>query len=176
MGFAALTPYTVINSANPSRIISGIQMEKEHRISAAAIIIQNNKILLVRYRDSSGGSFLVGPGGGTLSHEGINQTVIREVQEETGLTINPLKILIVEDLLSLQSRMVKIWFLCEIIGGELNYTQGAKEEGIIEVGWYRKEQLKKETVYPSPVMSNDWDSFSSAGWKTMYLELKQADF
>lgn len=151
-------------------------MEKEHRISAGAIIIQDKKILLVRYRDSSGGSFLVGPGGGTLSHEGIDRTIVREVREETGLTVNPHKILIVEDLLSLRHRMVKIWFLCDILGGQAHYTKGAKEEGITEVGWYRREQLQNEVVYPSPLLSHDWGSFSGASWETIYLELKEADF
>jgi 8-oxo-dGTP pyrophosphatase MutT (NUDIX family) len=67
-------------------------------------------------------SFLVGPGGGVLSNEGINQAVVREVREETGLEVNPYKILFVEDLLSRRHRIVKIWLLCKLNDGQLTNT------------------------------------------------------
>jgi ADP-ribose pyrophosphatase YjhB (NUDIX family) len=86
-------------------------MEREHRISAGAIVIKGDEILLVRYKDSDGNSFLVGPGGGVLSDEGINEAVVREVREETGLEVSPYRILFVEDLLWRRYRIVKIWFL-----------------------------------------------------------------
>ena len=154
-------------------------MEREHRISAGAIIIQSSKILLVRYGGSSGKSFLVGPGGGVLGNESINQAVTREVREETGLEVRPYKpykILFVEDLLARRYRMVKIWLLCELIGGQLKNTQGAIDEGITEVGWYRKDQLQNEVVYPSALLSYDWGSFFKDNWKSKYLELRNANF
>jgi len=94
-------------------------MEREHRISAGAIVIQEDRILLVRYNSTDGKSYLVGPGGGVLGNEGIHQAVVREVREETGLEVNPQKVLFVEDLLSRRHRIVKIWFLCNLIGGQL---------------------------------------------------------
>lgn len=154
----------------------GKEMEREHRISAGAIIIQSGRILLVRYGDSSDKSFLVGPGGGVLSNEGINQAVIREVREETGLEVRPYKILFVEDLFSRRYRMVKIWLLCELIGGQLKNTQGAIDEGITEVGWYRKDQLQNEVVYPPVLLSCDWDSFFKDNWESKYLEPRNANF
>ena len=153
-----------------------MDMEREHRISAGAIIIQEDQILLVRYNNGNGKSFLVGPGGGVLSDEGINQAVVREVREETGLEVSPSKILFVEDLLSRRYRMVKIWFLCEPVGGLFEKTQGAKEEGIIAVGWFRKEQLLEEVVYPPVLLTTHWDSFFKDDWQSKYLELRTADF
>ena len=150
-------------------------MEREHRISAGAIVIQRNAILLVRYMESDGKSFLVGPGGGVLSDEGINKAVTREVREETGLEVNPHKILFVEDLLWDRYRMVKIWLLCNLVGGELAKTQHAKVEGIIEVGWYRKDQLKNETVYPTVLINYDWDNFFKDKWEAKYLELQNTN-
>src|SRR4030043_1900994 len=128
-------------------------MEREHRISAGAIVIQEDKILLVRYKNSYGKSFLVGPGGGVLNNEGINQAIIREVREETGLEVSPVKILLVQDLLSRRHRITKIWFLCNLVGGQLEKTQNATEEGIIEVGWYRRDQLNDEVVYPTGLLN-----------------------
>jgi 8-oxo-dGTP diphosphatase len=151
-------------------------MEREHRISAGAIVVRQDQILLVRYNASEGKSFLVGPGGGVLGDEGLYQAVIREVREETGLEINPYRVLLVEDLLSRRHRMVKLWLLCNLVGGELTHTQGALEEGIIEAGWYRKDQLQNEVVYPSEILYHDWNDFFRDGWEAKYLKLKTADF
>ncbi len=150
-------------------------MEREHRISAGAIVIQQNAILLVRYMDNDGKSFLVGPGGSVLSEEGINKATTREVREETGLEVNPNKTLFVEDLLWRHYRMVKIWLLCNLVGGEFAKTQHAKVEGIVEMGWYRKDQLKNETVYPPVLLSYDWDNFFKDNWEAKYLELQNTN-
>jgi 8-oxo-dGTP diphosphatase len=151
-------------------------MEKEHRISAGAIIIHNNKILLARYNNSSGKTYLVCPGGGVNNEEGLSQAVVREVKEETGIEIVPDKIVCVEDLYSRKYRMVKIWFLCRMVGGQLERTQGAIAETIIEAKWYAKEDLKNEVVYPRIIMESDWDLFFKDSWQTKYLELSYADF
>lgn len=151
-------------------------MALEHRISAGAIIIRKGQILLVRYKNSDGDSCLVGPGGGALNDEGINQTVIREVREETGLEVSPQKILFVEDLICRRYRTMKTWFLCDVVGGKLDRTQGAIEEGIVEAKWYRKEQLRGEIVYPSILMTHDWDIFFKNSWETRYLGFSIAKF
>jgi ADP-ribose pyrophosphatase YjhB (NUDIX family) len=118
---------------------------------------------------------LVGPGGGSLNDEGIKQTVVREVREETGLEVSPRKILFVEDLLSGRFRMVKIWFLCNLVGGQLEHAQGAIEEGITEAGWYRKDDLYNEIVYPSILLSQNWDTFFKDNWESKYLGLSNVD-
>jgi 8-oxo-dGTP pyrophosphatase MutT (NUDIX family) len=151
-------------------------MERQHRISAGAIVIHEGKMLLVRYVNRSGKTFLVGPGGGVNNEESTNRALIREVREETGLEVSPQKVLFVEDLLSKRHRIIKIWFLCFLIGGKLEKTRGAIEEEIIEAGWYSRDQLKREVVYPTPVMDYNWDTFSQDSWETVYLELRETDF
>ena len=145
-------------------------MERELRISAGAIVIHGGRILLVRVKNSGGTSFLVGPGGGVLSDEGINQAAVREVREETGLEVTPRRILFIEDLFDGNRRVVKTWFLCELTGGQLARTQGAIEEGIIEAGWYLRDQLENESVFPAVLLSHDWDSFFKDGWEAKYLD------
>jgi len=119
---------------------------------------------------------LVGPGGGVEDDESTIQALVREVEEETGLEVSPGRVLFIEDLVSRKYRFAKIWFLCEPVGGQLMNTQGAIDEGIIEVGWYRKEDLKSETVYPPPIMDTDWQQFFEDNWETQYLDLRHADF
>lgn len=93
-------------------------------------------------------------------NESIHQTAIREVREETGLAVRPQKVLFVEDLISRRHRIMKIWFLCNLVGRQLIDTQGALEEGITDVAWYRKDALLNEVVCPPALLSYDWEPFA----------------
>ena len=151
-------------------------MDKELRISAGAIILHEGRILLVRHGAARHGrSFLVGPGGRIENDESIPQAAAREVKEETGLEVNPGKILFIEDLVSPRYRVVKTWFLCKPAGGKPVVTQNAIDEEIVNAGWYRKEELKNEVVYPSILLDIDWHTFTEDSWETRYLESKGAD-
>ena len=149
---------------------------KEFRVSASGIVIDQDKILLVRCTDPNGVTFLLGPGGGVLPEEDLYTGLKREVFEETGLHVNPSKMLFVEDLNSIKYRVIKIWFLCSIIGGTLSETEEAKIEGIIEAGWYSKDQLKNEIVYPEILKDIDWKDLYKSSFETMYFPHKKARF
>jgi len=108
--------------------------------------------------------------------ESITQALKREVKEETGLEVNPFKLLFVEDFLSSRNRHAKIWFLCNIIGGQIKKTQGAIDEGIVEVRWYRRDELSAEVVYPTILLEESWDSFLAGDFEAKYIGFGIADF
>jgi 8-oxo-dGTP pyrophosphatase MutT (NUDIX family)/HEPN domain-containing protein len=149
---------------------------KDHRISAAGIVLHRKKVLLVRYSNPDGTTFLVGPGGGVKDGESLTQAIVREVKEETGIEVLPSKMLFVEDLESKSRRMVKIWFLCKFIGGKLIKTKAAAQEGIVDVNWYTKEQLENETVYPQILKEVDWKIFKRKTFELRYFGFVKADF
>ncbi len=145
-------------------------MERTLRVSAGAITIDQDRVLLVSYDDSPTGRYFVGPGGGVLDGERIDHAVMREVKEGTALDVDPVRILFIEDLLSSRQRTVKVWFLCHLRGGELRDTSEAREEGITGAGWYRRDELKDKTVYPSAILSHNWSDFFRENWETRYIE------
>ena len=71
--------------------------------------------------------------------------------------------------------MVKIWFLCSTIGGQIEKMQGAIDEGVVEVRWYGRDELINEAVYPPVLMNEDWESFLDDNQESKYLELSKAD-
>jgi 8-oxo-dGTP diphosphatase len=104
------------------------------RLSAGAIVINQGKILLVKHGGPLHGSeFLVAPGGGVEGEESFVDAGVRETREETGLDVVPQKLLAVEDMISSQKRIIKCWFLCDVVGGQL-IVAGQTAEGVVEAG------------------------------------------
>lgn len=137
-------------------------MNKPHRIAAGGIIFKDNTVLLVRYRNiNNAGTFLVCPGGALEDDENIVQAVIRETREETGVIVEPKRVVAIEDLVCSRFKMIKVWMICEIIDGEVHRTEGAVKEGIIDASWFAKDQLVSEMVYPPSLMKYDWKKFQS---------------
>jgi 8-oxo-dGTP diphosphatase len=156
-----------------------MSIKKTLRLSAGSIVIESGKLLLVHHNLAfHGRDFLVAPGGGLEGDESFPQAAIRETREETGLEVHPNKILFVEDMVSLRKRVVKLWFLCSIVGGQLLVPREATNEGIIEARWYRIEDIKNRTVYPATLIDTDWSTFFDNTFQTKYIENRNnnADF
>ena len=149
---------------------------RTHRIAAGGILFENKKVLLVRYRDAEIGSFLVCPGGGSTELEGIQDTVKREFFEETGINVQPINILMVEDLISKKYRIQKTWFLCKKINGTVVNTKEAELEGIIDVSWYSKLDIKNEIVYPDILKKYDWVDITRKNWQVCYNDIRYVNF
>jgi len=151
-------------------------MTKSHRIAAGGIIFNNDHLLLVRYHDPEKGSYWVCPGGRLEDDENIVQAIIREVKEETGVLVEPKKVIAIEDLVSSRTKMIKVWMLCDLKDGEIQTTQEAKKEGIVEVGWFTKKELMGEVFFPTILVENDWEKLQSESWHVLCLPSIKANF
>ena len=149
---------------------------QQFRIAASGIVLKENKILLVKYENINGNTVFVGPGGAANIDESLEDALVREVLEETGVNIKVEKILCVEDLLSSKHRLLKLWFLCSYINGNIIKTQDAINEGITEVNWYSQEELKNKITYPNILLTTNWPEFLKDNWQVKYLTLKKAAF
>ncbi len=96
---------------------------KKHWVSVAGAIVDNqNRILAIRRRDNNRWE---PPGGILEADEGIREGLIREVQEETGLEVNP------DGLSGVYKNMtrgiVALLFRCNVVKGEIKTTEEAAE-------------------------------------------------
>jgi ADP-ribose pyrophosphatase YjhB (NUDIX family) len=121
-------------------------MELPHRIAAGAIVVRSNQILLVRYRDPGGGTYVAAPGGGVREHESVAGRRCPRDFEEAGLRAEPGRVLLIEDVLTARFKMCKVWLACRVVAGDLRATEGARFEGIIEAPWFRRTELDSEQV------------------------------
>jgi len=151
-------------------------MRKPHRIAAGALTFHDDSVLLVRYRDNSGGTYLVGPGGALHDNENVVQAIIRETKEETGIAVRPQKVVVIEDLVCSRFKMCKAWMICQVVDGVARRTEGAEKEGIVDAGWFTRPQLDDEVVYPLPLLQDDWNRLRSDAWQAECLPSRRAGF
>ncbi len=99
----SLTQYGRIYSDPPERI----------RPSARALIIKDGKILL-SYETNTG--VYMSPGGGLEEGETLEECVIRELREETGYEVKPLKHFVIFNEYSFETLYISNYFICEVTG------------------------------------------------------------
>ena len=123
-----------------------------HRIAAGGLVINNARILLVRYQDADE-IYLAAPGGAIKDGESLRDAAEREIYEETGIRVAVQTPIMIENIRAIRYQMVKIWYLCKYIEGVATETGESRKEGIIGVNWYTDEQLVSEKVYPEIIKS-----------------------
>jgi ADP-ribose pyrophosphatase YjhB (NUDIX family) len=91
------------------------------KVDVRGVAFRDRKILLVKEKEDGGWTI---PGGWADPHETPAEAVTREVVEESGFQVKPVKLLAVYDR-TLHGhepphpfRIYKLFFLCEILGGE----------------------------------------------------------
>jgi mutator protein MutT len=111
-------------------------------VGIGAIIIENERVVLVKRGHAPlQGKWSI-PGGVLEVGETLRKAVVREVREETALTIEPGELLgvfervIPDEQGKMKYHYVLIDFLCRRSTGELKAGDDAAE-----VGWFRKDQL-----------------------------------
>lgn len=89
------------------------------REASRAIIFEDNKIILM-YRERQNRVYFTFPGGGKENGETDSECVEREVMEEFGITIKPIReVFCYED-----SKSIQHIFLCEWVSGEFGTGHG----------------------------------------------------
>lgn len=148
-----------------------------HRISVGVIVESEGRILVVRHAKAGAYDFWVAPGGGVQGDESLHHAAQREAREETGLTVEPLSLAYIEELLQPGLRHCKFWFTGKLLGGTLSAdAPEATTEYITEAAWLTREELQQVNVFP-PVLSGRYWQDSEAGFMApVHLELRQMAF
>jgi 8-oxo-dGTP diphosphatase len=111
-----------------------LQQTPKHSVSvAAAIIDDQGRFLAIRRADNGRWE----PPGGVLElDESIQQGLIREVAEETGLTVEPIALTGVYK--NMQRGIVALVFRCAIV----RHTSNPRDE-VDEIAWLAPDQLDR---------------------------------
>ena len=105
----------------------------------AALIIENKKLLLV-HNTKHNGLRLEPPGGKRYDDESLESCVVREVREELGIKIRPIRLFGIYGTNSPEGDFIVYMYLAEIVTGEIKLVESDK---ISNYGWYSIKDMEE---------------------------------
>ena len=134
-----------------------MKKKKTLRNSAKAVVIREDKILLLRKADQEG-SYCVLPGGGQNFDETLEQTLEREVLEEVGAEVEVGKLLHIREYFSEKHEFafedralhqVEFFFRCELKTEPDPSRATELDSNQKEVVWINLSELEAANFYPA---------------------------
>lgn len=147
-------------------------MSELKRKRARGIIFYNDK-LVVMYREFDNRVFYVFPGGGMEGNETEEECVIREVYEEFGMNVKPVKKVYVYE----TEKSIEYFYLCEWIDGEFatgkgeEYDPNANKQGVYIPKLIEISNIPNIPLMPSEVASSSYEDYTNNG-KTLRDDVK----
>ncbi|OGN72166.1 MAG: hypothetical protein A2X25_00430 [Chloroflexi bacterium GWB2_49_20] len=146
-------------------------------ISAAAIIVQDEQVLLVNHREIGRYDFWVPPGGSLEGKESIFECAKREVFEETGLSVELDLILYIQEFWEPGYHFCKFFILCKAFSGTLTLANKRREEGFLtDARFFSQDNLGEITVHPKILKGQFWSDLKSEHPVTRYLGLENISY
>jgi ADP-ribose pyrophosphatase YjhB (NUDIX family) len=124
--------------------------ERVIRVGTRAVIFNRDNEILVAHCLNPENNFYFLPGGGVWFHEKIEDCLVREVKEETGLEVKAERLLWVRDFVEGFPDLhgIEIFFLATIIRGKLR-AQPVHDVEWLEFSFMNVEKLERIRFYPT---------------------------
>jgi len=146
-------------------------------ISAAALVVQDNVLLLVNHREVGRYDFWLPPGGRLEGSESIFDCARRETLEETGLLVEPERILYVQEFAEPGYHFVKFFILCGGFSGELTLANRDPDESfLVDAAFLPREALQGLDIRPAVLNGDFWADLASDRREASYLGLERIEF
>jgi ADP-ribose pyrophosphatase YjhB (NUDIX family) len=117
--------------------------EAHVRVRVAACITEGDRILLVQHA-KAGRRYWLLPGGGVEVGESLAAAIVREVEEETGLRVEPGRLLLVCESIEPGGRhRVNLVFSAVPGSGELRTG-----DGVVDAAWTERGLLQRRDLRP----------------------------
>jgi ADP-ribose pyrophosphatase YjhB (NUDIX family) len=130
-------------------------------VGVGAIVVQGNRVLLVRRGTEPLRGHWSLPGGVLELGEALTDGVIREVREETGIAVEPVELVELLDRIHREGERVRFHYviadyLCRVVGGELLAGSDADAVRWVErAEWNSHSALRLDPITVR-VIENGW--------------------
>lgn len=117
------------------------------KVGIGVILVKEGKVLLLKRKNAHGEGTWGFPGGHLELHEEFEDCVKREVEEETGISVNNIHFAgLTNDIFTEEDKhYVTIFMLCDWVSGE---AQIKEPENCTEISWHEWERLPKPLFLP----------------------------
>ena len=132
------------------------------RLAARALILHEDRLLLVNAYPGARLGLWCAPGGGCEAGQSLPENLTREVMEETGLSITVGPPVLVNEFHDPDTgfHQVDLFFRCTVVGGELDDTWEDPEGVVTDRRFFSRVELASGRVSFKP------DSLPDAAWGT----------
>jgi len=145
-----------------------------HRLAVRGIILHDDQLLMVNAWPGGRLALWCAPGGGVELHSSLPENLIREVREETGLTVAVGAPALVNEFHDTDSdfHQVDIYFRCTITAGHLD-PAWADPEGVVDRRrFFTRAELAAENVKPDSLAAVAWGDADAPGYDPLEPILK----
>ncbi|WP_294228420.1 NUDIX hydrolase [uncultured Shimia sp.] len=128
------------------------------RLAARAVILHNDRLLLVNAYPDNKGDLWCAPGGGVEKHSSLADNLIREVYEECGLTISVGAPCLINEFHDEDSdfHQVDLFFRCSITGGTLAETWRDPENIVSKRRFFTRTEMEQLSYRPLSLPDVAW--------------------
>ena len=139
-------------------------------ISAAALIVHDQQVLLVNHQVTGQYNFWLPPGGRLEGEESIFDCAKREIFEETGLIVEPDRILYIQEFAESDYHFCKFFILCSTFSGTLTLDQRTPQEDfLVAARFFAQRDLIDLDVRPEIIKGQFWVDLEMENLPARYL-------
>jgi 8-oxo-dGTP pyrophosphatase MutT (NUDIX family) len=144
-----------------------------YAISAGAIVVRDARLLLVHHRGGTD-DFWVPPGGRLRGEESILDCARRETYEETGLEVQPERVVYLQEFLEGDLHFCKFWILSRAGRGTPTVEHRDPDEAfVVEARFASRSEIACCTVHPAILKNQFWEDLERDFPETRYLGLQR---
>ncbi len=135
-------------------------MTRPIRLAVRALILHENRLLLVNAWGGGISDLWCAPGGGAEPHSPLGENLIREIYEETGLTVAVGAPALINEFHDpgRDFHQTDVYFRCEIVKGRLDPDWHDPEGVVTERRFFSREEMEAGKLRFKP------DSLPAAAW------------
>ncbi len=151
----------------------------KHRIRAAALVVENESLLLVKHQHpQTGAVWWVPPGGGVEGDESVFECAKRETWEETGLSVDLDRIVYIREFVEPGYHHFELFMAVRSFTGNVTTDniagKGMDDQFIKDARFMPREEISSNTVYPEILGDTFWHDLREGFPSTAYLGVSRS--